>query len=37
MKIRINSKASHLMAQHGERRIYILEAELNMDTSQTVK
>ena len=30
-------KASHLMAQHGETRNYVLEAELKMDASQTVK
>ena len=29
--------AEHLMAQHGEVMIYILEAELKMDASQTVK
>ena len=35
--IRINCKAEHLIAQHGETRIYILEVELKMDASQTVK
>ena len=30
-------KAEHLIAQHGETRIYILEVELEMDASQTVK
>ena len=29
--------AEHLMAQHGETKIYILEVELKMDASQTVK
>ena len=29
--------AEHLMAQHGETRIYVLEVELKMDARQTVK
>ena len=36
VKIRTNCKAKHLMAQmaqHGERRIYILKAELKMGAS----
>ena len=37
VEIRSHCKAEHLMAQHGERRIYILEVELKMDASQTVK
>ena len=37
VKIRTNCKAKHLMAQHGERRIYILKVELKMDASQTEK
>ena len=35
VEIRINCKAEHLIAQHGETRIYILEVELKMDASQT--
>ena len=37
VKIRTHCKAKHLMAQHGELRNYVLEAELKMDASQTVK
>ena len=37
VEIRYNIKAEHLMAQHGETRIYILEVELKMDASQAVK
>ena len=37
VEIRYNIKAEHLMAQHGETRIYILEVELKMDASQAVE
>ena len=37
MKIRTHCKAENLMAQHSETRICILEVELEMDASQTVK
>ena len=37
MKIRTHCNAEHLMAQHGETRIYVLEVELKMDARQTVK
>ena len=36
-KIRSHCKALHLMTQHGETRIYVLETELKMEASQTVK
>ena len=29
--------ARHLLAQHGETSIYVVEAELKMDASQNVK
>ena len=32
-----NSNTLHLMATFGETRIYVLEAELKMDASKTVK
>ena len=35
--IRTHGKAEHLMAQYGETRNYLLEVELKMDASQTVK
>ena len=37
VEIRYNIKAEHLMLQHGETRIYILEVELKMDASQAVE
>ena len=37
VKIRTHCEAQHLMAQHGETRIDVFEAELNMDASQTVR
>ena len=37
VNIRTHCKALHLMAQHNETRIYIVEAELKMDASQTGK
>ena len=37
MEIQTLRKAEQLMAQHCEMRICILEAELKMDASQTVK
>ena len=37
MKIRTHCNAEHLMAQHGETGIYVLEVELKMDARQTVK
>ena len=36
VKIRTYCKAKHLTAQCSERRIYVLEAELKKDASQTV-
>ena len=35
-EIRTHDKAEHLMVEHDETRIYILEVELKMDASQTV-
>ena len=37
VEIRTHCKAKHLMAQHGETRIYMLEVELKMDASKKVK
>ena len=37
MKIGTHCKTKHIVAQHGETGNYLLEAELKMDTSQTVK
>ena len=37
VKIRTNCKVKHMMVPHGETRIYMLEVELKMDASQTVK
>ena len=36
VKTRTHCKASHLKAQHGEKRIYVLKAELKMDGSEIV-
>ena len=35
--IRTHCEAQHLMAQHGETRIDVFQAELKMDASQTVR
>ena len=35
VEIETHCKDEHLMAQHGETRIYILEVELKIDASQT--
>ena len=37
VEIQPHCKAKHLMALHGETRIYILEVELKMDDGKTVK
>ena len=37
VEIQTHCKVEHLMAQHGEIRIYILKVELKNDASQTAK
>ena len=37
VEIQTHCKAEHSMTQYVETRIYILEVELKMDPSQTVK